>query len=107
MGILTTVLSNIFNNLPAVMIGTLAITEMGLNPALLQVAYLANVIGSDIGSLLTPIGTLATLIWMFILKKHNIRMTWGKYISITILIIPVALTVSLLSLYLWVLLVLL
>jgi len=106
MGLLTTIMSNIFNNLPAVMIGTLAITEMDLNITLLQVAYLANVIGSDIGSLLTPIGTLATLLWMFILKKHHIKMTWGKYIGVTVLVVPAALIVSLLSLYLWVLLIL-
>lgn len=106
MGLLTTALSNIFNNLPAVMIGTLSITEMELNPLLMQVAYLANVMGSDIGALLTPIGTLATLLWMFLLKKHRIKMTWGKYISVTILIIPVTLMVSLLSLYLWILLIL-
>lgn len=106
MGLLTTVFSNIFNNLPAVMIGTLAITEMDLDTAVMQVAYLANIIGSDIGSLLTPIGTLATLIWMFILKKYHIKVTWGKYISITILVVPVALMVSLFSLYLWILLIL-
>lgn len=51
------------------MIGTLSITEMGLDPHLVQIAYLANVIGSDIGALLTPVGTLATLIWMYILKN--------------------------------------
>lgn len=106
MGLLTTVFSNIFNNLPAVMIGTLAITEMELDTAVMQVAYLANIIGSDIGSLLTPIGTLATLIWMFILKKYQIKVTWGKYISITILVVPAALMVSLFSLYLWILLIL-
>lgn len=104
MGILTTLLSNLFNNLPAVMIGTLSIMEMDLNPLILQVAYLANVIGSDIGSLLTPVGTLATLIWMFILKKHNIKITWGNYLKVTIIVIPISLFVSLLCLYLWVLL---
>lgn len=106
MGLMTAVFSNIFNNLPAVMIGTLSITEMELSPVLLQVAYLANVMGSDIGSLLTPIGTLATLVWMFLLKKHRIKMTWGQYISVTILIIPFTLLVSLLSLCLWVWLIL-
>ena len=100
-GILLTVLSNLFNNLPAVMIGTLSITEMGLDPHLVQLTYLANVIGSDIGSLLTPVGTLATLIWMFILKKHAIKITWNQYLQVTILIIPVGLIVSLVMLYLW------
>jgi arsenical pump membrane protein len=102
MGVLLTVMSNLFNNLPAVMIGTLSITEMGLDPHTLQVAYLANVLGSDIGALLTPVGTLATLIWMYILKSHSIHLSWGKYLKVTILIIPIALIIGLLSLYLWV-----
>ena len=102
MGFVTTVLSNIFNNLPAVMIGTLTIVEMNLDPLLLKMAYLANVLGSDIGALLTPIGTLATLIWMFIIKKHDIKLSWGLYMRVTLLVIPPSLVVSLCSLYMWV-----
>ena len=102
MGLLTTFFSNIFNNLPAVMIGTLSIMDMNLNPLLLQITYLASVIGADIGSLLTPIGTLATLIWMFVLKEHSIKITWSQYFKVTLLVIPIGLIVSLLSLYLWV-----
>ncbi|MEK4229775.1 arsenic transporter [Solibacillus sp. FSL H8-0538] len=100
-GVLSTVLSNVFNNLPAVMIGTFSIMDMDLSPLLLQIAYLANVLGSDIGALLTPIGTLATLIWMFILKKNGIHITWGKYLKVTVYVIPIGLIVSLFSLYAW------
>lgn len=100
-GLVLTVLSNLFNNLPAVMLGTLALTEMGLDPFTLQIAYLANIIGSDIGSLIMPMGTLATLIWMFILKKNKIPITWRQYLSVTIVVIPISLLVSLISLYLW------
>jgi arsenical pump membrane protein len=102
MGILLTILSNVFNNLPAVMIGTLSIVEMGLDPGILQIAYLANVIGSDIGALITPVGTLATLIWMYILKEHSVPISWGKYLQVTLLIIPIGLIISLISLYLWI-----
>ena len=105
MGIITSFLSNIFNNHPALMVSTLALTEMGLDPMLMKTVYLANIIGSDIGSLILPIGTLATLLWMDILKKNNIRITWMDYIKVTILVIPPTLIFTLLSLYLWLLLV--
>lgn len=101
MGIFLTVLSNIANNLPAVMIGTMSITEMGLDHQTMQIAYLANVIGSDIGALLTPVGTLATLIWMFLLKKHQITISWGQYMKVTFVVIPIGLLATLLFLYLW------
>lgn len=104
MGMLSTVLSNLVNNLPAVMINTMAIVDMDLDPLIAQIAYLANVIGSDIGALLTPIGTLATLIWMFELKKYGVKVTWGKYLKVTLLVIPIGLFVSLFSLYLWIML---
>lgn len=101
MGLLLSVMSNLFNNLPSVMIGTISLTEMGLDPQTLQVAYLANVIGADIGSLLMPMGTLASLIWMFILKQNKIPLSWGQYLKATILVIPAGLLISLFSLYVW------
>lgn len=101
MGAFLTLLSNVCNNLPSVMIGTLTLTEMGLDIHTLQIAYLASIIGSDVGALITPMGTLATLIWMFILKKHGISVSWREYLKITVLVIPVGLIISLLSLYGW------
>jgi len=100
-GGLLTVMSNLFNNLPSVMIGTLTLTGMGLDIPTLHIAYLATILGADIGSLITPMGTLASLIWMFILKKNGIRISWTKSLKVTIIVIPIGLLVSLLSLYLW------
>jgi arsenical pump membrane protein len=101
-GLLLTVMSNMLNNLPSVMLGTLVLKEMNLDTHILQVAYLANIIGSDIGSLITPMGTLASLIWMFILRRNKIKVSWMQYIKITIIVIPAGLFISLLSLYLWI-----
>jgi arsenical pump membrane protein len=105
MGVITALLSNIFNNHPALMISTLALTEMGLDPLIMKTVYLANIIGSDIGSLILPIGTLATLIWMHILKKNKIKITWVEYMKVTLIVIPPTLIFTLISLYLWLLLV--
>ena len=102
MGGLVTVLSNIFNNHPALMIGTLTLTEMGLDPITLKTIYLANIIGSDMGSLLLPIGTLASLIWMYILKQHKIKVHWKDYLSVSLIVIPISTIVTLFILFYWV-----
>lgn len=102
MGILLTILSNLFNNHPALMIGTLTLTNMGLDPLTLKISYLASVIGSDIGSLILPIGTLATLMWMHIIKKGKVKLSWGHYIKVTSTVIPVTLIFTLVILAFWV-----
>jgi arsenical pump membrane protein len=102
MGSLLTIFSNIFNNHPALMIGTIALNEMAIDPITLKTIYLANIIGSDIGSLLLPTGTLATLIWMHILREHKIKITWASYISVTIKVIPLTVIFTLLCLYFWI-----
>ena len=102
MGSLVTLMSNLFNNHPALMIGTLTLTSMQLDPTTLKIAYLANVIGSDVGSLILPIGTLATLIWMTILRRNKVKISWKEYIKCTSLVIPPALIFTLFCLYFWV-----
>ncbi|MFS0779735.1 arsenic transporter [Neobacillus sp. 3P2-tot-E-2] len=102
MGALLTVLSNIFNNHPALMVGTLTLMNMDLSPLALKVSYLANVIGSDMGSLLLPMGTLATLMWMHIVRKGKVMITWWEYVKITFVVIPPATLFTLVVLYYWV-----
>ncbi|MBN8193508.1 arsenic transporter [Bacillus sp. NTK074B] len=102
MGGLVSILSNVFNNHPALMVGTITLTEMGLDPITLKTIYLANVIGSDIGSLLLPIGTLASLIWMHILRQNHIKVSWKDYLSVSLIVIPAATVVSLFLLFYWV-----
>ncbi|MFJ5761607.1 arsenic transporter [Neobacillus sp. NPDC093182] len=102
MGALLTVLSNIFNNHPALMVGTLTLMNMDLSPLVLKVSYLANVIGSDMGSLLLPMGTLATLMWMHIVRKGKVIITWWEYVKITFVVIPPATLFTLVVLYYWV-----
>ncbi|MCM3735410.1 arsenic transporter [Bacillus cytotoxicus] len=102
MGGLVSLLSNIFNNHPALMIGTITLTEMGLDPITLKTIYLANIIGSDMGSLLLPIGTLASLIWMHILKQNKIKVKWKDYLNVSLIVIPLTTIVTLFLLFYWV-----
>jgi len=102
MGGLVSILSNLFNNHPALMIGTITLTEMGLDPITLKTIYLANIIGSDIGALLLPIGTLASLIWIYILRKNNIKITWKDYLSVSLIVIPITTIFTLIILYIWI-----
>ncbi|WP_099158981.1 arsenic transporter [Virgibacillus ndiopensis] len=102
MGGLVSILSNFFNNHPALMIGTITLTEMGLDPITLKTIYLANIIGSDMGSLLLPIGTLASLIWMYILNQNKIKIKWKDYLSVSLLVIPITTIITLILLFYWV-----
>ena len=101
-GDLVSILSNLFNNHPALMIGTITLTEMGLDPVTTKNYLLANIIGSDMGSLLLPIGTLASLIWMHILRQIKIKIKWKDYLNVSLIVIPLTTIVTLFLLFYWV-----
>jgi len=86
------VLSNVVNNLPAVLVLLPLVTSSG--PA----AVLAVLIGVNVGPNLTYVGSLANLLWRSVVRR-DIRAGFVEFTRIGLLTTPITLVIAVLGLW--------
>ncbi|EPJ2205632.1 arsenic transporter [Campylobacter upsaliensis] len=95
-GISSSLGSSVINNLPMVMLGDLALKDSS------NALIFAHLLGCNVGAKLTPIGSLATLLWLFSLKRYGISISFLQYMLVALLIVPFVLFFGLLGLWIYV-----
>lgn len=90
----TALLSNLFNNLPVAVVAAYIVEHVNAP----QLAY-PLIVGVDVGPNLITSGSLATILWMTILRGYGVRIKLVDYLRVGALVVPAALVVSVL--WLW------
>lgn len=95
-GVASTVAANLLNNIPMSLGFTFVMKDLS-GPDLTGAAF-ATIIGSNLGANLTPLGALAGIMWMSILREKECHISFLQFVKYGLLVTPLTLGAALLTL---------
>ncbi len=76
-GVASFLAANLVNNIPMSVLFSSVVAPCGV--ASVSALY-AAVIGSNIGAFFTPLGALAGIMWMALLRQYHVKLSFGRFI---------------------------
>lgn len=90
--------SNLVNNVPMALVAISMIPSMAGQPR--DILAYSTLIGTNIGPTLTTYGSLATMLWLVIVRKRGIDVSTREYLKVAFLTAPPTLLAATLTLWL-------
>ncbi len=100
--LLVTLGANLINDWPMSLFSSLAIDELtGVSDSAREMVIYTSIISANLGNKILPAGSLATLIWMGVIRRiSGIHISWGQFIKIGLIVTPPTLLAASLTLWL-------
>jgi arsenical pump membrane protein len=93
--------TNLINNIPMAVVMTSALGSIQHAPLAVQHGFLAaTMFGCDLGPNLTTVGSLATVLWLLILRKQGIDVSGLDYFKVGVIVTPIMLLAGALTIWL-------
>ncbi|MBF6605749.1 MAG: hypothetical protein IVW53_09245 [Chloroflexi bacterium] len=86
--------ANLVNNVPMALVMVSAIDGTHLAGPVRQAAAFGSIVGADLGPNLTTVGSLATVLWLLILRDRGMDVRPADYLRVGLLITPPILVAS-------------
>jgi len=91
--------ANLVNNVPATLIQLAAIDSLPAEAPRALLAY-GTIVGADLGPNLTTVGSLATVLWLLILRRRGLEVTATDYFRVGLATTPAMLVAAAVALWL-------
>lgn len=91
---------NLINNVPTMMLIRSALLSLsGVSPSVQHALVYSTILGSDLGPNITIIGSLATILWLVILRRKGLQVSPMDYFKIGIVVTPAMLAAGALAIW--------
>jgi arsenical pump membrane protein len=93
--------TNLINNVPMVVVLTSSLHTVQYASASARLGFIAaTIFGCDLGPNLTTVGSLATVLWLLILRRRNLEVSGLDYFKVGIMVTPLMLVAGALTIWL-------
>jgi arsenical pump membrane protein len=93
--------TNLINNIPMAVMMTSALASMQHAPVAVQHGFLAaTMFGCDLGPNLTTVGSLATVLWLLILRRQGVDVSGLDYFKVGVIVTPIMLLAGAITIWL-------